>query len=132
MHYRCTHRRLNLCMQPLRSPLPPRENLKSLISAGRGAEFVPIGILPISWKTFPTKTTKMLSTRNSRIVMIRVQVFETECFCTKYLLKRNLCICEGVSSLVRNGCIKDRTIKKLDACYMVEIRRLQMFYIITP
>ena len=39
------------------------------MSARRGAQFVPIGIPTICWKTFPAKTTKMLSTRNSKLEM---------------------------------------------------------------
>ena len=35
------------------------------MSARRGAQFVPIGMPTICWKTFPPETTKMLSTRNS-------------------------------------------------------------------
>ena len=40
------------------------------VSARRGAQFVPIGMPTICWKTFPPKTTKMLSTRNSRMLMM--------------------------------------------------------------
>ena len=35
------------------------------MSARRAAQFVPMGMPIIYWKTFPAKTTKMLSTRNS-------------------------------------------------------------------
>ena len=41
------------------------------MSARRGAQFVPIGMPTISWKTFPPKTTKMLSTRNSKLYVIQ-------------------------------------------------------------
>ena len=39
------------------------------MSARRGAQFVPIGMLTICSKTFPPKTTKMLSTRNYKWVI---------------------------------------------------------------
>ena len=38
--------------------------------ARRGAQFVPIEIPTICWKTFPAETTKMFSTRNSSILMM--------------------------------------------------------------
>ena len=38
--------------------------------ARRGAQLVSIGIPTICWKTFPAKTTKKLSTRNSGILII--------------------------------------------------------------
>ena len=53
------------------------------ISARRGAQFVPIGMPIICWKTFPPKTTKMLSTRNSSMLTMSSSVylfFESECF----------------------------------------------------
>ena len=40
------------------------------MSARRGSQFVSIGILTICWKTFPEKTTKILSTRNSSILLM--------------------------------------------------------------
>ena len=40
------------------------------MSARRGAQFVPIGMPNIYWKTFPPKTTKMLSTRNSVLIIL--------------------------------------------------------------
>ena len=52
------------------------------VSARRGAQFVPIGMPTICWKTFPPKTTKMLSTRNSSMLMMSSSVylfFESEC-----------------------------------------------------
>ena len=55
-------------------------------SARRGAQFVPKGMPIICWKTFPAKTTKMLSTRNSSILMMSSSVyllFESECSFTK-------------------------------------------------
>ena len=45
------------------------------MSARRGALFVPIGIPTICWKTFPAKTTKMLSTRNSSILIMLSSVY---------------------------------------------------------
>ena len=56
------------------------------MSARRGAQFVPIGMPIICWKTFPPKTTKMLSTRNSSILMMSSSVywfFESGCSLTK-------------------------------------------------
>ena len=56
------------------------------MSAGRGAQLVPMGMPIICWKTFPAKTTKMLSTRNSRILIMSSSVylfFESECSFTK-------------------------------------------------
>ena len=38
------------------------------MSARSGAQFVPIGMPTVCWKTFPAKTTKILSTRNSSIL----------------------------------------------------------------
>ena len=40
------------------------------MSARRGAQFVPIGMPTVCWKTFPAKTTKILSTRKSGILMM--------------------------------------------------------------
>ena len=40
------------------------------MSARKGARFVPIGMPTICWKTFPAKNTKMLSIRNSSILMM--------------------------------------------------------------
>ena len=40
------------------------------MSARRGAQFVPIGMLTVCLKTFPAKTTKILSTRKSSILMM--------------------------------------------------------------
>ena len=54
--------------------------------ARRGAQFVPIGMPTICWKTFPPKTTKMLSTSNSSMLMMSSSVylfFEYECYLTK-------------------------------------------------
>ena len=54
--------------------------------ARRGAQFVPIGMPTICWKTFPPMTTKMLSTRNSCVLMMQSPVylfFESECTLTK-------------------------------------------------
>ena len=57
------------------------------MSVRRGAQFVPIRIPTIFCKTFPTKTTKMLSTRNSNILMMSSSEYlflESECSFTKY------------------------------------------------
>ena len=57
------------------------------MSAGKGGQFVPIGMPTICWKTFPPKTTKTLSTRNSSMLMMSSPVysfFESECSLTKY------------------------------------------------
>ena len=40
------------------------------MSAWGGAQFVPMGMPIISWKIFPAKTTKILSTKNSSILMM--------------------------------------------------------------
>ena len=40
------------------------------MSARRGAQFVPIGMPIISWKTFLAKITKTLSTINSSMLMM--------------------------------------------------------------
>ena len=56
------------------------------MSARRGAQFVPIGMPTFCWKTFPPKTTKMLSTRNSSMLTMSSSVylfFESECSLTK-------------------------------------------------
>ena len=56
------------------------------MSARRGVQFVPIGMPTICLTTFPAKTTKMLSTRNSSILMMSSSVyllFESECSLTK-------------------------------------------------
>ena len=45
------------------------------MSARRRAQFVPMGIPIICWRTFPAKTTKMLSTRNSSILTISSSVY---------------------------------------------------------
>ena len=57
------------------------------MSARRGAQFVPIGMPTVCWKTFPAKTTKILSTRNSSILMMSSSEYlllESECSFTKY------------------------------------------------
>ena len=56
------------------------------MSARRGAQFVPIGMPTICWKTFHPKTTKMLSTKNSSMLMMSSSVylfFESDCSLTK-------------------------------------------------
>ena len=120
------------------------------MSARSGAQFVPIGMPTVCWKTFPAKTTKILSTRNSSILMMSSSEYlflESECSFTKYvsscpntkyLYLHTVTVFEnkGVSDdtgesvfqfLVRYGCIKSRKIKRLDACYMVESWRFKMF-----
>ena len=55
-------------------------------SARKGAQFLPMDIPIICWKTFPANTKKMLSTRDSSILMMSSSVyllFESECFLTK-------------------------------------------------
>ena len=57
------------------------------MSTRTGALFVPIGMPNICWKTFPPKTTKMLSTRNTSMLMMSSSMylfFESECSLTKY------------------------------------------------
>ena len=56
------------------------------MSARRGAQFVPMGMPTMCWKTFPPKTTKMLSTRNSSMLTMSSSVylfFKSECSLTK-------------------------------------------------
>ena len=53
------------------------------MSARRGAQFVPIGMPTVCWKTFPAKTT-----RNSSILMMSSSEYlllESECSFTKYV-----------------------------------------------
>ena len=45
------------------------------MSARRAAQFVPIGMPTICWKTFPPKTTKMLSTRNFSMLIMSSSVY---------------------------------------------------------
>ena len=45
------------------------------MSARRGAQFVPIGMPTICWKTFPPKTSKILSTRKSSMLMMSSSVY---------------------------------------------------------
>ena len=56
------------------------------ISARIAAQFVPMGMPIICWKTFPAKTTNLLSIRNSGIMMMSSPVYllyESECYFTK-------------------------------------------------
>ena len=57
-------------------------------SARRGAQLVHIGMSTVCLKTFPVKTTKILSTRNSSILMMSSSEYfllVSECSCTKYV-----------------------------------------------
>ena len=70
----------------LRPNVGPTSTCYLGMSARRRAQFVPIGMPIICWKTFPAKTTKMLSTRNSSILIMSSSVylfFESECSFTK-------------------------------------------------
>ena len=119
------------------------------MSARSGAQFVPIGMPTVCWKTFPAKTTKILSTRNSSILMMSSSEYlflESECSFTKYIsscpntkylylrlpfLKMKafrMILVSFFQFLVRYGCIKSGKIKRLDACYMIESWRFNMFY----
>ena len=120
------------------------------MSARSGAQFVPIGMPTVCWKTFPAKTTKILSARYSSILMMSSSEYlflESECSFTKYVsscpntnylyLRFTVFENEGVLDdtgesffqfLVRYGCIKSGKIKRLDACYMIESWRFKMFY----
>ena len=117
------------------------------MSARRRAQFVPIGMPTVCWKTFPVKTTKILSTSNSSILMMSSSEYlflESECSFTKYVssclntkylylrlpfLKMKAFLdntCESVFQfLVRYGCTckKSGQIKRLDGCYMVKSLR---------
>ena len=58
------------------------------VSERKAAQFVPIGMPTACWKTFPAKTTKILSTRNSSILMMsssELLFLESECSFTKYV-----------------------------------------------
>ena len=58
------------------------------MSTRRGAQFVPIGRPTVCWKIFPAKTAKILSTRNSRTLMMSSSEYlflESECSFTKYV-----------------------------------------------
>ena len=76
-------------------PVESRDCMKSAsneftknMSTRRGAQFVPIGMPTVCWKTFPAKTTKILSTRNSSILMMSSSehlFLESECSFTKYV-----------------------------------------------
>ena len=111
------------------------------MSSRRGAQFASIGMPTVCWKTFPAKTTKILSTRNSSILMVSSSEYlslESECSITKYvsacpntiyLYLRLPFFNDGVSNnasesvfqfLLRYGCIKGWKIKRLYACYLVE------------
>ena len=61
------------------------------MSARRGAQLVPMGMPIICWKTFPAKTTKMLSTRNSSILMMSNQSVPLQNRVPRDL-KLNICI----------------------------------------
>ena len=57
------------------------------MSARRGAQFAPMGMPIICWKALTEKIMKMLSTRNSSILIMSSSVylfFESECSFTKY------------------------------------------------
>ena len=118
-------------------------------SAMRGAQLAPMGMPIICWKTFLAKTTKMLSTRHSSILMMSSSaylLFESECSFTKrvpryknqiFVSPISFFVKIGVSYntcqsafrfLVRNGCVKGRKIKGLDVCDKVEIWRFKMIY----
>ena len=56
------------------------------MSARRGAQCVPMEMPIICWKNFSAQTTKMLSIKNSSILMMSSSVyllFESKCFLTK-------------------------------------------------
>ena len=51
------------------------------------SQFVPIGIPTVCWKTFPAKTTKILSTKNFSLLMMSSSEYlflESDCFFTNY------------------------------------------------
>ena len=71
------------------------------MSAWREAQLVPDGMPTICWKTVPPKATKMLSTRNSSMLIMSSSVyllFESECSLTYRVprdLKPKICICDS-------------------------------------
>ena len=105
--------------------------------------------LSVCWKTFPAKTTKILSTRNSSILMMSSSEYlflESECSFTKYVsscpytkylylrlpfLKMKVFRIILVSLSFNSWCgvVVQRVekIKRLDACDMVESWRFKMF-----
>ena len=102
------------------------------MSARRGAQFVSMGMPIMCWKIFPANTTKMLSTRNSCILMMSSSVyllFEWECSFTKLGPSRPktkylyLWFPFFVNEGVRIRCVKVRKIEGINVCYMVEIER---------
>ena len=113
------------------------------MSARSGAQFVPIGMPTVCWKTFPAKTTKLkhLDDVVFRLLVFRIRVrLHKICFFMPHyqIFVSTVTVFEneGVSDdtgesvfqfLVRFGCIKSGKIKRLDACYMVESWRLKMF-----
>ena len=65
----------------------PAYNEYRNMSGRRGAQFVHMGMPIIYLKTIPAKTTKMLSTRNSNILIMSSSVylfFDSECIYTKW------------------------------------------------
>ena len=57
------------------------------MSGRRGTQLVSIGMPTTCWKIFPPKITKLLSTRNSSMLVMSSSVyllFESECSLTKY------------------------------------------------
>ena len=102
IHHRCTCKwdwtGMNTVSFPLRAK--PVWNPLRINTERCGAQFVPIGMPTVCWKTFPAKTTKILSTRNSSILMMSASeylILESEfsftkhvssCLNTKYLYLR--------------------------------------------
>ena len=53
-------------------------------------QFVPVGISTVRWKTFPAKTMKISSTRNSAILMMSSSEYlflESECSFTEHVFR---------------------------------------------
>ena len=81
VHHQCTCKWDAKCFFPVES----KDCMKSAsyesrkMSARRGAQIVPIWMPTVCWKTFPAKITKILSTRNSSILMMS----SSESFLTK-------------------------------------------------
>ena len=70
-------------------------------SARRGAHFVLMGMPIICWKTFPAKTTTMLSTRNS--ILIAKVCTEVFVISARFINKRNILTLGTRVKRARNG-----------------------------
>ena len=121
--------------------------VKKYGQAGRGAQFVPIGIPTICWRTFPAKTSIMLSTRNSSITddvdLQSTSVWSQSDSLQSMILrdqKLYICICDYrfwtwslfpndtsefvLQFIVRNSRLKSSKAERFDACYIVQTAKI--------